>query len=82
MTFSTLKIPTYWTFTDNLKTFLDIHIQSLEKVSVIRMNTSVGLMMARQAGIDTTTAEYFVCMDSHMEATEGNCSRKSVLVVS
>ena len=58
--------------TDELKSPLETHIHSSEKASLIRLPTSVGLMMARQAGIDRATSEYFAVLDSHMEVTEGN----------
>lgn len=54
-----------------LKHKLDVHVRSLSKVVVIRRRVNVGLMMARQAGIDSSNAEYFVCMDSHMEVSLG-----------
>lgn len=31
-------------------------------------------MMARQAGIDSLEAEYFICMDCHMEVLPGEVS--------
>ena len=44
------------------------------------MDRSVGLMMARQAGVDRSTADYFAIMDSHMEVAEGMESNKSNVV--
>ncbi|WAR09254.1 GALT8-like protein [Mya arenaria] len=35
------------------------------------MRESVGLMVARQAGIDSARADYFVCMDCHVEPVTG-----------
>ncbi|XP_060562082.1 polypeptide N-acetylgalactosaminyltransferase 4-like [Ruditapes philippinarum] len=54
-----------------LKSTLDIYLENMEKVRVIRLRKSVGLMMARQAGINSIDAEYFVCLDCHMEVLPG-----------
>ncbi|XP_060569287.1 polypeptide N-acetylgalactosaminyltransferase 5-like [Ruditapes philippinarum] len=56
---------------NELKSVLDIYLENLSKVRVIRLKESIGLMMARQAGIDSVDAEYFVCMDCHMEVLPG-----------
>ena len=55
----------------DLKHKLDVHVKNLPRVTLIRMQSNVGLMMARQAGIDRSHTEYFVCMDSHMEVSMG-----------
>jgi hypothetical protein len=49
-------------------------MENMEKVRVIRLRKSVGLMMARQAGINSIGAEYFVCLDCHMEVLPGKYS--------
>ncbi|XP_060575118.1 polypeptide N-acetylgalactosaminyltransferase 5-like [Ruditapes philippinarum] len=54
-----------------LKSTLDIYLENMEKIRVIRLRKSVGLMMARQAGINSIGAEYFVCLDCHMEVLPG-----------
>ncbi|XP_045172732.1 polypeptide N-acetylgalactosaminyltransferase 5-like [Mercenaria mercenaria] len=54
-----------------LKSILDVHLANLPKVRVLRLRKSVGLMMARQAGINSLDAEYFVCLDCHMEVLPG-----------
>ena len=55
----------------NVQSLLDSEVHFLYKVYVLRLEQSVGLMMARQAGVDKSTADYFAVMDSHMEVTEG-----------
>ncbi|XP_053378355.1 polypeptide N-acetylgalactosaminyltransferase 13-like isoform X2 [Mercenaria mercenaria] len=55
----------------DLKHKLDVHVRSLPQVILIRKRVNVGLMMARQAGIDRCKANYFICMDSHMEVSLG-----------
>lgn len=57
--------------TRDVQSFLDSEDRFLHKVSVLRLEESVGLMMARQAGVDRSTADYFAIMDSHMEVTDG-----------
>ncbi|KAL4233838.1 Polypeptide N-acetylgalactosaminyltransferase 4 [Mactra antiquata] len=54
-----------------LKAKLDYHVDRLSMVEVIRMNESVGLMTARQTGIDRSKAEYFITMDCHIEVVTG-----------
>ncbi|XP_052778765.1 polypeptide N-acetylgalactosaminyltransferase 3-like [Mya arenaria] len=44
-----------------------IHAKALEKVRIVRHETSRGLMMARQSGIAAVTARYFAVLDGHME---------------
>ena len=58
-------------FSGDLFATLDIHIASLPKVSIIRLKTSQGLMVARQTGIERAKSEYFIVMDSHMEVVTG-----------
>ena len=36
--------------------------------------------MARQAGVDRSTADYFAIMDSHMEVAEGMERNKRIVV--
>lgn len=50
---------------------LDVHVTFLLNVILIRKKENVGLMMARQAGIDRSKSDYFICMDSHMEVSMG-----------
>ncbi|XP_045197003.2 polypeptide N-acetylgalactosaminyltransferase 4-like isoform X2 [Mercenaria mercenaria] len=57
--------------TDELKSRLEVHVQSLSKVNLIRLNPSAGLMVARQTGIDRCKADYFITMDCHIEVIRG-----------
>ena len=50
---------------------VDIHVANVDKFKLVRNDVSLGLMMARQAGIDATTADYFIVMDGHMEVGPG-----------
>ena len=59
-------------FSGDLFATLEIHKASLPKVSIIRLKTPEGLMVARQTGIERSRSEYFVVMDSHMEVLTGN----------
>ena len=52
---------------EELQLKVAIHAKALPKVRLIRHETSRGLMMARQAGIDAVTAEIFAVMDGHIE---------------
>ena len=54
-----------------LKERLDIYLSHLQKVRVIRHAHSMGLMVARQRGIDESLTDIIVVMDSHMEVAEG-----------
>ena len=57
--------------TKDLKNFLEKEVTFHKKTSVIKMNPSVGLMMARQAGIERSSSEFFAVLDSHIEVAEG-----------
>jgi len=50
---------------------IGIHAKALDKVRVVRNEEPMGLMMARQSGVDAVTADYFIIMDGHMEVTPG-----------
>lgn len=50
---------------------LEVHVKFLLNVILVRKKVNVGLMMARQAGIDRSKSDYFICMDSHMEVSMG-----------
>ncbi|XP_052778764.1 polypeptide N-acetylgalactosaminyltransferase 3-like [Mya arenaria] len=50
-----------------LRLKVEIHAKALKKVRIVRHETSRGLMMARQAGIEAVTARYFAVLDGHME---------------
>ena len=72
--------------TRDVQNLLDSEDHFWHKVSVLRLEESVGLMMARQAGVDRSTANYFAILDSHMEVAEGrynveNCSKTLCILV-
>lgn len=54
-----------------LRLAVRIHAANLEKVRVVRHEKARGLMMARQSGVDATTADYFIIMDGLMEVGRG-----------
>ena len=50
---------------------IDKYLASVKKVKLVRNPEPLGLMMARQNGIEATTSNYFVVMDSHLEVSKG-----------
>ena len=54
-----------------LKAKIAIHVANVEKLKLVQNPSPLGLMLARQKGIEATTAEYFVVMDGHMEVAPG-----------
>ena len=58
-------------FVDELFAKLEMHLASLPKVTLIRLNKARGLMVARQTGIERSRSDYFIVMDSHMEVNTG-----------
>ncbi|XP_060581213.1 polypeptide N-acetylgalactosaminyltransferase 12-like [Ruditapes philippinarum] len=57
--------------TEELKAKLDVHIETISKVHLIRLKPSAGLMVARQTGINQCKAEYLITMDCHIEVVKG-----------
>lgn len=54
-----------------LQRTVDIHVENVEKLKLVRNERSLGLMMARQKGIDATISQYFIVLDGHIEVTPG-----------
>ena len=50
---------------------VDLHVANVEKFRLVRNENSLGLMGARQRGIENTRADYFIVMDGHMEVAPG-----------
>ena len=54
-----------------LKAAVQIHAANVEKIKLIRNNEAIGLMRARQRGIEETGSDYFIVLDGHIEVTPG-----------
>lgn len=55
----------------DLVTRVRIHVENLDKVRLVQNEKPLGLMMARQTGINAVTSEMFAVMDGHMEVGPG-----------
>lgn len=55
----------------DLVTRVKIHVDNVDKLKCVRHEHSLGLMLARQAGINAVESDYFVVMDGHMEVAPG-----------
>lgn len=55
----------------NLRRKVALHVNSEPKFRLVRNESPLGLMMARQKGIEATRSKYFIVMDGHMETTPG-----------
>lgn len=50
---------------------VQVHAANVDKLKLIRNENSMGLMMARQKGIENASSEYFIVLDGHIEVTPG-----------
>ncbi|XP_064599285.1 polypeptide N-acetylgalactosaminyltransferase 5-like [Liolophura sinensis] len=55
----------------HLKQKLDLYVEQLPTVYLLRLTKPLGLMMARQAGIEHARYDVIAVMDSHVEVAEG-----------
>lgn len=55
----------------DLITRVKIHVENVEKLKLVQNEKPLGLMMARQTGINAVTSELFAVMDGHMEVGPG-----------
>ena len=55
----------------DLKLAVKIHVSNVKKLKLIENKKSLGLMMARQKGIEAVESEYFIVLDGHIEVTPG-----------
>ncbi|XP_060570230.1 polypeptide N-acetylgalactosaminyltransferase 1-like [Ruditapes philippinarum] len=55
----------------DLITRVKIHVENLEKLRLVQNEKPLGLMMARQTGINAVRSEMFAVMDGHMEVGPG-----------
>ena len=69
--FFSMKIPSYFSFSDHLKYRLDFYISFLPKVRIIRIKKSIGKMAALQEAVNVMKSKYFAVIDSHCEVHEG-----------
>ncbi|KAL4226420.1 polypeptide N-acetylgalactosaminyltransferase [Mactra antiquata] len=56
---------------EELLSAVKVHAANVDKLKLIRNERSLGLMRARQRGILSSEADYFIVMDGHVEATPG-----------
>ncbi|XP_060562485.1 polypeptide N-acetylgalactosaminyltransferase 13-like [Ruditapes philippinarum] len=54
-----------------LKAAVEIHATNVDKIKLLRNEQALGLMRARQRGIEETGSDYFIVLDGHIEVTPG-----------
>ncbi|XP_060572920.1 polypeptide N-acetylgalactosaminyltransferase 13-like [Ruditapes philippinarum] len=54
-----------------LKASVEIHATNVDKIKLLRNEQTLGLMRARQRGIEETGSDYFIVLDGHIEVTPG-----------
>ncbi|XP_053388411.1 polypeptide N-acetylgalactosaminyltransferase 6-like, partial [Mercenaria mercenaria] len=52
---------------DDLIACIKIHVQNVDKLTLVQKEKPLGLMMARQTSINAVRSELFAVMDGHME---------------
>lgn len=50
---------------------VDIHVRHVDKLKLVRNERPLGLMMARQRGIEVAKSDFFIVLDGHIEVTPG-----------
>ncbi|XP_045165365.2 polypeptide N-acetylgalactosaminyltransferase 13-like [Mercenaria mercenaria] len=56
---------------DDLISCIKMHVQNVDKLTLVQNERPLGLMMARQTGINAVRSELFAVMDGHMEVGPG-----------
>ncbi|XP_045176214.2 polypeptide N-acetylgalactosaminyltransferase 13-like [Mercenaria mercenaria] len=51
------------------KAAVNVHVANVEKLKLLTNNQTLGLMRARQRGIEATQSKYFIVLDGHIEVT-------------